>query len=78
MDAKLEAQLADYRAVKDAFKACMRTMHPALAEAVALYRALRLPLLSSGAGPMLRKRDWQKLRCSHRLVVGPMRSRATS
>jgi len=41
MDAKLEAQLADYRAAKDVFKTCIRTLRPALAEGAALYRALR-------------------------------------
>ena len=57
MDPEREAQLADYRSAKEALKARIRTLRPALAEAAALYRALRLPLLSSDAGPILRECD---------------------
>lgn len=41
-----------------------------LAEASRLYRALRLPLLSSDAGPILRECDRRQLLGSHLLVVG--------
>lgn len=70
MDPELETQLADYRTAKDALKTRIRTLRPALAEAAALYRALRLPLLSSDAGPILRECDRRELLGSHLLVVG--------
>lgn len=70
MDADLEAQLANYRAAKEGLKTRIRTLRPALAEAAALYRALRLPLLSSDAGPILRECDRRELLGSHLLVVG--------
>lgn len=70
MDAEREAQLADYRTAKEALKARIRTLRPALTEAAALYRALRLPLLSSDAGPILRECDRRDLLGSHLLVVG--------
>jgi hypothetical protein len=67
---ELEAQLADYRSKKDTLKERVRTLRPALAETAALYRALRLPLLSSDAGPILRECDRRDLLGSHLLVVG--------
>jgi hypothetical protein len=70
IDPEREAQLANYRATKEALKARIRTLRPALAEAAALYRALRLPLLSSKAGPILRECDRRDLLGSHLLVVG--------
>lgn len=70
MDPERETQLAHYRATKEALKARIRTLRPALAEAAALYRALRLPLLSSDAGPILRECDRRDLLGSHLLVVG--------
>jgi hypothetical protein len=41
-----------------------------LDESARLYRALRLPLLSSDAGPILREADRRRLLGSHLLVVG--------
>lgn len=70
MSPELEAQLADYRAHKHALKERIQTLRPVLAEAAALYRALRLPLLSSDAGPILRECDRRSLLGSHLLVVG--------
>jgi hypothetical protein len=66
----LETQLATYRADKEALKQRIKGLRPALAESAALYRALRLPLLSSDAGPILRECDRRRLLSSHLLVVG--------
>ncbi|WP_324699163.1 GSU2403 family nucleotidyltransferase fold protein [Novosphingobium sp. RL4] len=65
-----EAELHDYHSRKDALKERIRGLRPALAESAALYRALRLPLLSSDAGPILRECDRRALLGSHLLVVG--------
>jgi hypothetical protein len=46
-----EKQWAEYRARKADLKARSQLMRQTLAESAALYRALRLPLLSSEAGP---------------------------
>lgn len=70
MNPDQEAQLMDYRSTKEALKERIRTLRPALAEAAALYRALRLPLVSSDAGPILRECDRRELLGSHLLVVG--------
>ncbi|TCM15406.1 hypothetical protein EDF56_11086 [Novosphingobium sp. PhB165] len=70
MTPELEAQFADYHETKAALKERVRALRPALAEAAALYRALRLPLLSSDAGPILRECDRRDLLGSHLLVVG--------
>lgn len=70
MGPELEQQFTQYRADKQALKERIRTLRPALAEAAALYRALRLPLLSSDAGPILRECDRRSLLGSHLLVVG--------
>lgn len=70
MSPELEEQFARYRTHKQALKERIRTLRPALAEASALYRALRLPLLSSDAGPILRECDRRSLLGSHLLVVG--------
>lgn len=70
MTPELEARFDSYHAGKTALKERIRTLRPALAEAAALYRALRLPLLSSDAGPILRECDRRDLLGSHLLVVG--------
>ncbi|WP_232495825.1 GSU2403 family nucleotidyltransferase fold protein [Novosphingobium kaempferiae] len=70
MTPEREAQLEAYRADKEALKERIRGLRPALAESAALYRALRLPLLSSDAGPILRECDRRALLGSHLLVVG--------
>ena len=66
----LEARFAAYHATKDALQDRIKGLRPALAESAALYRALRLPLLSSDAGPILRECDRRNLLGSHLLVVG--------
>lgn len=70
MTPDLEVRLLAYRSEKDALKERIKGLRPALAESAALYRALRLPLLSSDAGPILRECDRRGLLGSHLLVVG--------
>jgi hypothetical protein len=65
-----DAQFQDFRAEKAALKVQIKDLKPLLAESAALYRALRLPLLSSEAGPILRECDRRQLLGSHLLVVG--------
>jgi hypothetical protein len=65
-----EAQFQEYHARKDALKAQILDLRALLAESAALYRALRLPMLSSDAGPILRECDRRQLLGSHLLVVG--------
>ncbi|WP_395398020.1 GSU2403 family nucleotidyltransferase fold protein [Novosphingobium sp. BL-8A] len=70
MTPEKEAEFESYHGTKAALKDRIRALRPALAEAAALYRALRLPLLSSDAGPILRECDRRDLLGSHLLVVG--------
>ncbi|MFM9937129.1 MAG: hypothetical protein ACKVOL_13145, partial [Novosphingobium sp.] len=70
MDKALSVRFESYHAQKDALQAQIKALRPALAESAALYRALRLPLLSSEAGPILRECDRRRLLGSHLLVVG--------
>lgn len=70
MTPEREAQFTAYHAAKDALQERIRGLRPALAESAALYRALRLPLLSAEAGPILRECDRRALLGSHLLVVG--------
>ena len=70
MDPEREAELAAYRETKEALKARIAAVRGQLAESAALYRALRLPLLSSDAGPILRESDRRDLLGSHLLVIG--------
>lgn len=57
MDEVREARFEQYRALNDALKAQIKGLRSALAESAALYRAMRLPMLSSEAGPILRECD---------------------
>lgn len=70
MDEAREARFQEYHARKDSLKAQIKGLRPALAESAALYRALRLPMLSSEAGPILRECDRRRLLGSHLLAVG--------
>ena len=70
MDDARDAQFDAYHTEKDALKSRIKGLRPALAESAALYRALRLPLLSSDAGPILRECDRRGLLGSHLYVVG--------
>lgn len=70
MDAAREAEFQAYREQKAELKERGALLSTSLAESAALYRALRLPLLSSDAGPILRECDRRNLLGSHLLVVG--------
>lgn len=59
-----------YHGEKTALKARRDGARAALGESSRLARALRLPLLSSAAGPILREADRRGLLGSHLLVVG--------
>jgi hypothetical protein len=65
-----EIELAEYRAHKADLKVRLQSLRDILAESAALYRALRLPLLSSNVGPILRECDRRRLLGSQLLVVG--------
>jgi hypothetical protein len=70
MNPDREAEFDAYHAHKKALKDRLGGLRDALAESAAMYRALRLPLLSSEAGPILRECDRRQLLGSHLLVVG--------
>jgi hypothetical protein len=65
-----EVRFSDYHARKAVAKKRRDLTRTTLVEAAAIYRALRLPLLSSDAGPILREADRRRLLGSHLLVVG--------
>jgi hypothetical protein len=64
------AAFTAYHSTKDDLQKRLKTLRAPLAEMSALYRALRLPLLSSDAGPILREADRRGLLGSHVMVVG--------
>ena len=70
MTPELEGQFLEYHAAKNAWQSRVRGLRPALAESGALYREMRLPQLSSDAGPILRECDRRALFGSHLLVFG--------
>src|SRR3546814_2982370 len=70
MTPEREVEFEHYHARKQALKEQIGHLRGALAESAALYRALRLPLLSTDAGPILRECDKRQLLGSHLLVVG--------
>lgn len=70
MDAKNGARLARYREHKSAAKHRRAESSRVLRENCRLYRALRLPLLSSPAGEILREADRRGLLDGYLLVVG--------
>ena len=63
-------QLNAYREAKALEKERRDGSRALLDESARLYRALRLPLLSSDAGPILRETDRRRLLGSHLFVVG--------
>lgn len=65
-----ERKLADYRSRKSDAKIRIETIWPRLVETCRLYRALRLPMLASEAGELLREIDRRRLLGSHFLLVG--------
>jgi hypothetical protein len=68
--AEREVEFQSFRDAKAALKSRVTSLKGTLAESAALYRALRLPLLSSEAGPILRECDRRDLLGSQLLVVG--------
>ena len=68
--AENEARFTAYRAEKAAAKARREAYRETLREISRLCRALRLPLLASPAGEILREADRRRLLGSHLLVVG--------
>jgi hypothetical protein len=70
MTPKNEATLAQYRQDKAATKSRRDASALALQETCLMYRALRLPLLASQAGQILRESDKRRLLGSQLLVVG--------
>jgi hypothetical protein len=69
-DEARQTEFDQYHAAKAAFKQRQTGSRAALDESSRLTRALRLPLLSSDAGPILREADRRGLLGSHLLVVG--------
>jgi hypothetical protein len=65
-----EARYNQYQELKAATKLRRDQSREALAETCRLYRALRLPLLASEAGAILRETDRRRLLGSHLIVVG--------
>jgi hypothetical protein len=65
-----QRQLDEYREKKHSAKEHREGASQALAESSRIARALRLPLLSADAGPILREADRRGLLGSHLLVVG--------
>jgi hypothetical protein len=63
-------RLAEYQAAKEHLQQRQRGARERLDESAALTRALRLPLLASEAGPILREADRRELLGSALLVVG--------
>lgn len=70
LDEDNQKRFDEYRAQKEELKARRVTSARSLQESCALYRALRLPLLASPAGEILREADRRQLLDSHLLVVG--------
>lgn len=69
-DDEKQTQLEDYKAAKSALRERRDGARDALGESSRIARALRLPLLSADAGPILREADRRSLLGSHLLVVG--------
>ena len=69
-DDEKQTQLEAYKVEKSALKERRDGARDALGESSRIARALRLPLLSADAGPILREADRRSLLGSHLLVVG--------
>ena len=67
---ELEAKFQSYREEKQRFQAQREGARSALDESARLYRALRLPMLSSGAGPILQECDRRDLLGGRLRVIG--------
>jgi len=69
-DEAKQDQFDTYRAAKAAAKARRDGVRDALGESSRIARALRLPMISADAGPILREADRRSLLGSHLLVIG--------
>lgn len=69
-DEKKQAQFEEFRALKAAIKDRLEGSRDRLSESSRIARALRLPMISADAGPILREADRRSLLGSHLLVVG--------
>ncbi|GGC02803.1 hypothetical protein GCM10011494_21630 [Novosphingobium endophyticum] len=69
-DEERESKFEEYKAAKVALKDRRDGARGALGESSRIARALRLPMLSADAGPILREADKRSLLGSHVLVVG--------
>lgn len=69
-DAEKEARFDAYRAEKAALKDRLATSRGVVEEGARLARALRVPMLASAAGPVLREADARRLLDGQLLVVG--------
>ena len=69
-DEKKQAQFEEFRALKAATKDRLEGSRDRLSESSRIARALRLPMISADAGPILREADRRSLLGSHLLVVG--------
>lgn len=69
-DVEKQREFELYRARKQSAKERRDGANQALAESSRIARALRLPLLSADAGPILREADRRQLLGTHLLVVG--------
>lgn len=67
---ELEKRYDAYRRDKEVAQARRDASRDALAETCRLYRALRLPLLASAAGEIMREMDRRRLLGSHLFVIG--------
>ncbi|MGE6696288.1 GSU2403 family nucleotidyltransferase fold protein [Hyphomonas sp. NPDC076900] len=70
MNDALEERFSAYREAKQGAQIQRDAARSMLNESARMYRALRLPMLSSGAGPILQECDRRALLGSHLLVVG--------
>src|SRR3546814_13344749 len=70
MTPEREVEFENYHARKQALKEQIGHLRGALDESAALYRPLRLPLLSTAPGPILRECDTRQILGHPLLVVG--------
>lgn len=70
LDDAAEEKFQTYRTAKQTAQAQRDNTRSALEESGRLYRAMRLPMISSSAGPILQECDRRNLLGSHLLVVG--------
>lgn len=69
-DEDKQSRFGEFKAIKSAAKARRDGAREALGESSRIARALRLPMISADAGPILREADRRSLLGSHLLVIG--------